>query len=80
MSTVSGVASLIVTGTRGLWAMNVALLSATRFCVAALSCTNGPLAEEKTLFLYCHCSETYCLIHNRVSMYPVSLKLDDRYI
>ena len=47
-STASGVASLIVTGTRGMWAMNVAL-SAVQFCAAALSCTNGPLAEEKRL-------------------------------
>jgi len=49
MSAGSGVASLTVTGTCGLWAMNVAL-SAVQFCAAAPSCTNGPLAEEKKTY------------------------------
>lgn len=48
MSTVSGVASLTVTGTCGLWAMNVTL-SAVQFCAAALSCAYVPLAEEKDI-------------------------------
>lgn len=48
MSTAPGVASLIISGTCGLWAMNMAL-SAIQFCSAALSHTNGPLAEEKIL-------------------------------
>lgn len=47
-STAPGVASLI-TGTCGLWAMNMAL-SAIQFCLAALSRTNGPLAEEKNTY------------------------------
>lgn len=48
ISTAPGVASLIIAGICGMWAMNVAL-SAIQFRTAALSRTNGPLAEEKVL-------------------------------
>lgn len=48
MSPVSAVASLIISGTCGLCAMNVAL-SVIQFWAAALSRTSGPLAEEKRL-------------------------------